>query len=198
MPLEMVSGAGLPPAPHRGVRQGARCGRRVGAAILASAAVLLLATGCGTFSKDESQPREILAGTVSVTTSNPDAFTPVPSPVRETKAARREWVEKLCEHMADRIAAALPEGERAEVNISDIRRAVAMPAGGSAQEIVPPRIALSFKRLSPKGKVMQSASRTLQDTSLQLKGRRYAGQPLGYEMAMVDDWVGKEFGAPRK
>lgn len=45
---------------------------------------------------------------------------------------------------------------------------------------------------------MQSASRTLQDTSLQLKGRRYAGQPLGYEMAMVDDWVGKEFGAPRK
>ena len=42
---------------------------------------------------------------------------------------------------------------------------------------------------------MQTATRTLQDNALQLKGRRYENDPLRYEKALVDDWVTKEFGA---
>ena len=76
----------------------------------------------------------------------------------------------------------------------DIRRATAM-SGASSHEVVPPRISLTFKRLSAKGKVVQTASRTLQDNALQLKGRRYENDPLRYEKALVDDWVTKEFGA---
>ena len=174
---------------------------RIGTAFVMST-VLLLASGCSIMQKDPAQPREVQAGTVSVTTANPDSFTPVPSAKKESKAERRAWVEALSEHMADRIAEALRDGERAEVNISDIRRATAMPGTSSvpgearsSQDVVPPRIALTFKRLSAKGKVVQTASRTLQDNALQLKGRRYENDPLRYEKALVDDWVTKEFGA---
>ena len=166
---------------------------RLGTAFVMST-LLLLASGCSIMQKDPAQPREVQAGTVSVTTANPDSFTPVPSAKKESKAERRAWVEALSEHMADRIAEALRDGERAEVNISDIRRATAM-SGASSQDVVPPRIALTFKRLSAKGKVVQTASRTLQDNALQLKGRRYENDPLRYEKALVDDWVTKEFGA---
>lgn len=175
----------------------ARGWERAGAALVMSLA-LLLAGGCTVFRKDASQPGDVEAGTVSVTTGHPDSFTPVPASARESKADRRRWIEKLCEHLADRVAEALPQGERAEVDISDIRRAAPMTASGSAQDVVPPRIALSFKRLSPGGKVVQSASRVLQDTSLQLNGRRYAGDSLGYEKALVDEWVNREFGALRR
>lgn len=166
---------------------------RIGTAFVMST-MLLLASGCSIMQKDPAQPREVQAGTVSVTTANPDSFTPVPSTKKESKAERRAWVEALSEHMADRIAEALRDGERAEVNIADIRRATAM-SGASSHEVVPPRISLTFKRLSAKGKVVQTASRTLQDNALQLKGRRYENDPLRYEKALVDDWVTKEFGA---
>ena len=184
--------------------------QRLGAVFIATA-VLLLASGCTLLKKDAEEPRDIQAGTVSVTTANPATFTPAPGEVAESKAARAAWVEALCEHIADRIAASLPEGERVEVRISDIRRVAAMPGAGrtsssssssssepGGQDVVPPRIVLSFKRLSPKGKVLQTASRTLQDSSLQLKGRRYTGDKLRYEKALVDDWVSKDFVAPAR
>ena len=184
--------------------------QRLGAVFIATA-VLLLASGCTLLKKDAEEPRDIQAGTVSVTTANPATFTPAPGAVAESKAARAAWVEALCEHIADKIAASLPEGERVEVRISDIRRVAAMPGAGrtssssssnssepGGQDVVPPRIVLSFKRLSPKGKVLQTASRTLQDSSLQLKGRRYTGDKLRYEKALVDDWVSKDFVAPAR
>ena len=182
---------------------------RLGAVFVATAA-LLLASGCTLLKKDAEEPRDIQAGTVSVTTANPATFTPAPGEVAESKAARAAWVEALCEHIADKIAASLPDGERVEVRISDIRRVAAMPGAGrtsssssnssepGGQDVVPPRIVLSFKRLSPKGKVLQTASRTLQDSSLQLKGRRYTGDKLRYEKALVDDWVSKDFVAPAR
>mgnify|MGYP003599546829 CR=1 FL=1 len=179
--------------------------QRLGAVFIATA-VLLLASGCTLLKKDAEEPRDIQAGTVSVTTANPATFTPAPGEVAESKAARAAWVEALCEHIADKIAASLPDGERVEVRISDIRRVAAMPGAGrttsgsepAGQDVVPPRIVLSFKRLSPKGKVLQTASRTLQDSSLQLKGRRYTGDKLRYEKALVDDWVSKDFVAPAR
>ena len=184
--------------------------QRLGAVFIATA-VLLLASGCTLLKKDAEEPRDIQAGTVSVTTANPSTFTPAPGEVAESKAARAAWVEALCEHIADKIAASLPDGERVEVRISDIRRVAAMPGAGrtsssssssssepGGQDGVPPRIVLSFKRLSPKGKVLQTASRTLQDSSLQLKGRRYTGDKLRYEKALVDDWVSKDFVAPAR
>ena len=183
--------------------------QRLGAVFVATA-VLLLASGCTLLKKDAEEPRDIQAGTVSVTTANPATFTPAPGEVAESKAARAAWVEALCEHIADKIAASLPDGERVEVRISDIRRVAAMPGAGrtsssssnssepGGQDVVPPRIVLSFKRLSPKGKVLQTASRTLQDSSLQLKGRRYTGDKLRYEKALVDDWVSKDFVAPAR
>ena len=184
--------------------------QRLGAVFIATA-VLLLASGCTLLKKDAEEPRDIQAGTVSVTTANPATFTPAPGEVAESKAARAAWVEALCEHIADKIAVSLPDGERVEVRISDIRRVAAMPGAGrtsssssssssepGGQDVVPPRIVLSFKRLSPKGKVLQTASRTLQDSSLQLKGRRYTGDKLRYEKALVDDWVSKDFVAPAR
>lgn len=179
--------------------------QRLGAVFIATA-VLLLASGCTLLKKDAEEPRDIQAGTVSVTTANPATFTPAPGEVAESKAARAAWVEALCEHIADKIAASLPDGERVEVRISDIRRVAAMPGAArttsgsepAGQDVVPPRIVLSFKRLSPKGKVLQTASRTLQDSSLQLKGRRYTGDKLRYEKALVDDWVSKDFVAPAR
>ncbi|MPM45867.1 hypothetical protein SDC9_92559 [bioreactor metagenome] len=84
------------------------------------------------------------------------------------------------------------------MHITDVRRTAPLAtadAGGA--QTVPPRIALSFKRISSKGKTMQTATRTLQDNALELKGERYVGDPLRYEKALVDAWVAKEFGVAR-
>ena len=61
---------------------------RIGTAFVMST-VLLLASGCSIMQKDPAQPREVQAGTVSVTTANPDSFTPVAAAQKESKAARR-------------------------------------------------------------------------------------------------------------
>lgn len=167
------------------------------AAMVLLCGLLVLAAGCTAPPKSRNSPAHNVApGTVSVTTENPDAFTPPPGKDRDRKAVRAAWVQSLSEYMADRLAEVLPEGERAEVHISDIRRAVRAQAAG-AHDVVPPRIVLNYKRLTAKGKVIKSASRTLQDSSLQLKGQGKADDPLRYEKALIDDWVTREFNATR-
>ena len=170
---------------------------------------LALVAGCALPARHaETTPRAhgVPAGMVSVTYADPAGFAEAREQTpHEPAAARRAWMDALCEHLAERVAAALPEGERAEVHITDVRRAGAFePAAGATAQAVrvvrdvhPPRIALGFKRLSPDGRTLAEGSRTLPGLAFQMRGDRYPGDKLRHEKTLIDDWVAQEFSARR-
>ena len=197
MSMWMMNGAHAPkPMP---VTSGQRS-RWYPAALASGVVAVLLSAGCAQLQNQTPQP--VTPGTVSVTTADPDGFTHSPGMVRESRAARKAWVTQLSEHVADRLAEALPVGDTAEVRITDVRRAGSLePTRGGDVRVVtdmyPPRIALTFEIRSADEKLMQSGVRTLQDSSFQLRGRAHDGDPLRYEKALIDDWVSKEFKGKR-
>ena len=70
---------------------------RLGAVFVATA-VLLLASGCTLLKKDAEEPRDIQAGTVSVTTANPATFTPAPGEVAESKVSQVNEYARMSQH----------------------------------------------------------------------------------------------------
>ncbi|SFE25649.1 DUF3016 domain-containing protein [Paracidovorax konjaci] len=142
------------------------------------------------------------AGIVSVTYDDPARFSDARQGAPESPRARRAWVNALCLHLSEGAAAALPEGQRLEVRITDVQRAGGFePARGAqagqvriVRDVYPPRIDLEFKRLGADGTVLQSGRRTLRDPAFMERGARGANDPLRYEKNLLDDWVRREFG----
>ena len=163
---------------------------------LALALVLALA-GCASH-----PPANPPSGTVSVTHADPAGFSEARNAPQESERARQAWIDALSQHLAERAARALPEGERLEVHITDIQRAGGFEPWRGPQaaqlrmvrDIYPPRIVLEFKRLAPDGRVLQAGSRTLRDTAFMMRPDLYPNDPLRHEKALLDDWVRKELG----
>lgn len=148
---------------------------------------------------------EVAAGTVSVSYDDPARFSDAQSASDETDAARRAWLDTLCEHLADRAAEALPPGQRLVVQITDVQRAGRYEGWRGPQasqlrvvrDIYPPRIDLRFERLAADGQVLQAGTRQLRDPTFLMRPGRYTNDALRYEKVLVDDWVAKEFGTLR-
>ncbi|WCM93573.1 DUF3016 domain-containing protein [Acidovorax sp. NCPPB 2350] len=142
------------------------------------------------------------AGIVSVTYDDPAGFSDARQGVHETARAREAWVDALCLHLSERAAAALPEGQRLEVRITDVQRAGGFepwrgPQAGQVRivrDVYPPRIELEFRRLAADGAVLQSGRRVLRDSAFMERTARGAADPLRYEKGLIDDWVRQEFG----
>lgn len=142
-------------------------------------------------------------GIVSVTYDDPAGFSDARRGVHETDRARRAWVDALCLYLSETAAAALPEGQRLEVRITDVQRAGGFepwrgPQAGQVRivrDIYPPRIVLEFKRLAADGSVLQSGRRELRDPAFMERAARGGTDPLRYEKGLIDDWVRQEFGA---
>ncbi len=143
-------------------------------------------------------------GIVSVTYADAATAQDARNAPRETAAARRAWLGALSEHLSERAAAALPAGQRLEVQFTEVRRAGSTepwqgPQAGDlrvVRDLYPPRIDLDFRRLGADGRVLQAERRQLRDTAFMLRPSPYPDDPLRYEKVMLDDWVRKEFGAP--
>ena len=141
-------------------------------------------------------------GIVSVTYADPASFSDARTAPRESEAARRAWLDALSEHLSERAAAALPAGQRLEVQLTDVRRAGSTepwqgPQAGQlriVRDIYPPRIDLEFKRMAPDGTVLQATRRQLRDTAFMMRPSPYPDDPLRFEKSLLDDWVRKEFG----
>ncbi|WP_019703900.1 DUF3016 domain-containing protein [Paracidovorax oryzae] len=142
-------------------------------------------------------------GIVSVTYADPAGFSDVRRGAHESEQARRAWVDALCLYLSETAAAALPEGQRLEVRITDVQRAGGFepwrgPQAGQVRivrDIHPPRIVLEFQRLAADGSVLQSGRRELRDPAFMERAARGGTDPLRYEKGLIDDWVRQEFGA---
>ena len=171
--------------------------------VLATACALAACANPGAGGPADRQERAgVAAGMVSVTYDEPSRFSDAREGGFESEAARRAWLDALCEHLSERAAAALPTGQRLEVHITDVKRAGGFEPWRGPQaahlrvvrDVYPPRIDLRFRRLAADGSVLQSGTRQLRDPSFLMRPPRYANDTLRFEKVLVDDWVEREFG----
>lgn len=155
---------------------------------------------------DPDAPRALeTEGPVQVAWTDPAQFTELRLSGNRWEARRGNWVHQLAEHLQARASRQLPEGQRLDVTITDIRRAGDYEPGRGPdmdririmRDIHWPRITLQFTRQDAAGNVIDQGERVLSDPAY-LQGRSLAGRndPLRFEKALLDRWVQQEFRTP--
>lgn len=151
---------------------------------------------------DPNAPRALEAdGPVQVAWTDPAQFTEIRYSGNRWEARRGDWVRQLAEHLQTRAGEQLPEGERLDVTITDIRRAGDYEPGRGVdmdririmRDIHWPRITLEFTRRDAAGNVIDQGERRLSDPSY-LTGNPVARRhdPLRFEKALLDRWLRQE------
>jgi hypothetical protein len=169
----------------------------------------LLAAGNAVASSDVTNPelpRNLpQQGPVDVKWTDPAQFSEIRFSGNRREARRGDWVNDIAEYLRQRATKRLPQGDRLEVTITDIRRAGNYEPWRGIQsdtirymrDVYPPRIDLDFKLVGADGTVRAQGSRKLSDMSYLTGSTRVGDQdPLRYEKQLLDDWLRKEFKAP--
>ncbi|HXF77828.1 MAG TPA: DUF3016 domain-containing protein [Usitatibacter sp.] len=117
---------------------------------------------------------------------------------------RKANLESLRSHLVRQAEKLLPAGESLAIFVTDVDLAGAYePTQRYSNEIrvvkdiYPPRIDLRFKLTRADGTVVKEGERTLRDPGFLMAPSRYLGDNLGYEKAMLDDWLHEELQAQR-
>ncbi len=151
---------------------------------------------------DPQAPRALAVdGPVQVQWNDPAQFTELRQSRNRWEAQRGDWVETLAEHLRKQADKQLPEGQKLEVTITDIKRAGDYePWHGPnfndvrfMRDIYPPRIALQFTLTDANGQVIEQGERKLSDTGYLFNNAMPNNtDPLRYEKRLLDDWVRRE------
>ena len=155
---------------------------------------------------DPEAPHALSAeGPVQVQWTDPTQFTELRYSRNRWDAQRGNWVEDLAEHLRKQASKQLPEGQKLDVTITDIKRAGDYePWHGPRLDdvrimraIYPPRITLQFTLTDANGQVIDQGERKLADTGYLLNSSLPNNtDPLRYEKTMIDRWVRDEFSTP--
>jgi hypothetical protein len=97
----------------------------------------------------------------------------------------------------------LPERERLEVTITDVKRAGSVEPWRRppldevrvVKRLYPPHITLSFVLRDAGGNVLREGTRELHDPAFLDRGTINRNDPLRYEKRLLDDWLRREFAA---
>ena len=156
---------------------------------------------------DPQAPRALPAeGPVQVQWTDPAQFTELRYSRNRWDAQRGDWVEDLAEHLRKQASKQLPEGQKLEVTITDIKRAGDYePWHGPRlddvrimRDIYPPRISLQFTLTDANGQIIDQGERKLSDTGYLLNSSLPSNtDPLRYEKRMLSDWVRRELQSDR-
>ncbi|MDI9237739.1 DUF3016 domain-containing protein [Lysobacter sp. LF1] len=150
---------------------------------------------------DANAPRALpTEGPVSVRWGDPAKFSEVRYSGNRTEAARGNWVEELAVYLRDRAATRLPEGQRLDVDIVDIRRAGAYEPWRSPdlqftriiRDLYPPRMTLNVTLTGADGQVITQGERTLRDSAFLMGDSPNDSDPLRFEKRMIDRWLRQE------
>lgn len=170
--------------------------------ISAALAAAFAAPASAAWVTDPDVPRSLEAeGPVTVSWTDPQAFTEIRYSRNRFEAERGDWVRDIARHLATRAAGALGPGERLDVVITDIERAGEFEPGAGrsdgvriVRDIYPPRIDLSYTLYDASGDVIGSGERSLRDIGFLHRhaGTVGSGDPLRHEKRLVDDWVRDE------
>ncbi len=151
---------------------------------------------------DPDAPRSLPAeGTVSVQWSDPAQFSEIRFSGNRWESVRGDWVRDIARYIRKRAANQLPQGQRLDVTIRDIKRAGDYEPGrgipGSSirymRDLYPPRIDLEFTLLDGNGQVLAQGTRKLTDLGYLRRSSRVTDtDPLRYEKQLIDDWLRKD------
>ena len=174
-----------------------------------SALVLTLAlAGCATGSTGmlaADAPRALPAdGPVSVEWTDPAEFSELRFSQNRWEAQQGDWVTQLARYLQERAAARLPEGQRMDVTITDIKRAGSFEPwhGANAnnirvmRDVYPPRMTLQVRITDADGRVVSEGEQRLVDTAFLMNSRPMDTDPLRFEKDMIDTWLRRELPAP--
>jgi len=152
---------------------------------------------------DPERPRALPEeGAVAVSWSDPSEFTELRFSGNRWEANRGNWVFELASAVRKSVAKQLPEGQRMEIEITDIDRAGRYEPGlGPRMDTVrimrnidSPSMRLSFRRYDASGQLLDEGERRLRDM-MYLNNINVLSNtdPLRYEKRMIDDWARREF-----
>ena len=155
---------------------------------------------------DPDAPRALPAtSNVAVSWSDPAGFSDLRRSTNRWESRRGDWVRDLAAYVQQSVARSLPPGERAEVTITDIRRAGDYEPWHGPQmndvrimrDIYWPQITLELRRTGADGRELEGGERVLRDPAYLTSGGRSprGNEALYYEKRLVDDWVRREFAA---
>ena len=156
---------------------------------------------------DPSLPRELpAAGDVTVRWTDPAEFSDLRSSGNRWEAARGNWVVTLAEHLQQRAAARLPDGQHMDITITDIQRAGSFEPWLSPdlshvrmmRDIYPPRMALDVRITGQDGQVLSEGQYRLSDMNYlhSAPPTVNSSDPLRHEKRMIDGWVRRELPNP--
>lgn len=155
---------------------------------------------------DPNAPRSLPeAGPVSVHWGDPAKFSELRGSQNRYEAERGDWVADIARYLRKQAERKVPEGERLDIAIVDIRRAGNYePWRGFEyrdvrimRELYWPQIEISVKRTAADGSVVSERAYTLNDPAYLSSATRIAeGDPLQYEKAMIDRWARRELATP--
>jgi len=170
------------------------------AALLAAGSAL--AAGPRTVT-DPERPRALPEeGAVAVSWSDPSEFTELRFSGNRWEANRGNWVFELASAVRKSVAKQLPEGERMEIEITDIDRAgryepmlgPRMDSVRIMRNIDSPSMRLTFRRYDASGQLIDEGERKLRDMMYLNNVNALSNtDPLRYEKRMIDDWARREF-----
>lgn len=146
------------------------------------------------------------AGPVTVLFEHPEKYTDLKDSFsdNDNERGRDRYLPFIREHLERAAARRLPAGQRLSVTFSDIDLAGDFePWRGFnfddvriVKDIYIPRLTFAFKVTDASGQVVKSGERKLIDMSFQMGiTAGFRDDPLRYEKAMIDDWLGREFPA---
>lgn len=154
---------------------------------------------------DPDLPRIVGEGTpVTVHWGDPAEFSEIRESLNRYEAVQGDWVVELGDYVSERVARALPPGQRADVQILDIQRAGQYEWWWARAEdvrvmrdIYPPRMRVQFVRYDANGQVIAEGTQLFGDLAY-LDGPQplSTADSLRYEKRMIDRWVQREFGEP--
>lgn len=157
---------------------------------------------------DPEAPRALaVEGPVQVQWTDPAQFTELRSSRNRWEAERGDWIVTLAEHLRKQADKKLPEGQKLDVTITDIKRAGDYePWHGPnlddvrfMRDIYPPRISLQFTLTDANGQVIDQGERKLVDTGYMFNSSLPSNtDPLRYEKRLLDDWLRRELQDERK
>ena len=154
---------------------------------------------------DPSRPRALPAdGPVSVEWTDPAEFSELRFSQNCWEAQQGDWVTQLARYLQERAAARLPEGQRMDVTITDIKRAGSFEPwhGANAnnirvmRDVYPPRMTLQVRITDADGRVVSEGEQRLVDTAFLMNSRPMDTDPLRFEKDMIDTWLRRELPAP--
>ena len=154
---------------------------------------------------DPSRPRALPAdGPVSVEWTDPAEFSELRFSQNRWEAQQGDWVTQLARYLQERAAARLPEGQRMDVTITDIKRAGSFEPwhGANAnnirvmRDVYPPRMTVQVRITDADGKVVSEGEQRLVDTAFLMNSRPMDTDPLRFEKDMIDTWLRRELPAP--